>query len=132
LNAIDTPNAREARVDRFDSAQHVAKLNKVANPNGTLRQENPAADEIADDILSAKSDANRDSARDKRECSEWDAKKTEKNQDNDDIEQSPHKLNGTRVNLFLLKSVAQLAFRPTGKPDSGEQRDDGDSDLQNR
>jgi hypothetical protein len=96
----------------------------------------PAADEIADDILSAKSDANRDSARDKRECSEWDAKKTEsggrKNQDNDDIEQSPHKLNGTRVNLFLLKSVAQLAFRPTGKPDSGEQRDDGDSDLQNR
>ena len=61
-------DARGAGIDRLDTTQRAVNLQQVADANRTFAHQDPSADEVVDDVLRSKSDADGNRTRNKGEC----------------------------------------------------------------
>ena len=74
LGAVEGFHRRRAQVNVGDRAGHVADDDNIADAHLALKEQNDAADEVFDDRLRTKTDADRQRATDEGEHRQWNSR----------------------------------------------------------
>lgn len=136
MNTIGAANSGRSGINGFDGSFRVADFEKIANPDRAFPHQNPATNEIIDDVLGAETNTNRDSAGNKSKCRERHIQKVQdrnqQDRQNQDEINTPAKVNKIRADLMSRKSSYHQSLEPARQKVTTDDDDCGEADLSYR
>ena len=114
MDPVGAANSGRTRTDRFYNTLPVVYFYEVANPDGAFCHQDPATDEIVDDVLGPETHTDGDGTSRESECSQRYAEKTQGSKANDyqrhDEEDAFDNVSDVRSHLRLAHAPSQQEY----------------------
>lgn len=117
VHAVGPADSGRPRIDGFDRSLRVADLKKITDPDRPLPHQDPAADEIVDDVLRAEANSDCNGTGYERERREWDVQKVQDRYkqycDDADEVNTANQVNEIGIDVLRGKFPDNKSFQPT-------------------